>query len=147
MDNNVYNISLLQTKYLDFLQKFGKFINKYEINNSQIKKPMLNKIKEYSRLNGLQTEIVFSEDESDGNNSEDESDELFNNKSDNSENELDELVSKKSDELTNSEPIINNKSDELIDNELIINNKSDELVNSEPIINNKSDELILYELL
>ena len=28
LDKDVYNTSLLHTKYIDFLQRFGKFINK-----------------------------------------------------------------------------------------------------------------------
>ena len=61
LDKDVYSVSLLCTKRIDFLEKFGKFINKYEIDNTQIKKPILDKIKEYCRLKGSPREIVFSE--------------------------------------------------------------------------------------
>ena len=63
LDKDVYSISLLCTKRIDFLEKFGKFINKYEIDNTQIKKPILDKIKENCRLKGSLREIVFSENE------------------------------------------------------------------------------------
>ena len=59
----MYNTSLLHTKHIDFLKRFGKFINKYEIDNTQIKKRILDKIKEYCRVEGLPKEIVFSEEE------------------------------------------------------------------------------------
>ena len=41
LDKDLYNTSLLRTKYIDFLERFGIFINKYEIDNTQIKKPIL----------------------------------------------------------------------------------------------------------
>ena len=63
LDKDVYDNSLLCTKHIDFLERFGKFINKYEIDDIQIKKPILDKIKKYYRLEGSPNEIVFSEEE------------------------------------------------------------------------------------
>ena len=108
MDKDTHNTSLLYTKYIDFLRKFGKFINKYEIDINQIKKSILDRIKKSCRLNAIPREIVFSK------------------VGDNTEDELDENNSE--DELINNEPIINNKADKLINNEPIINNDSNELI-------------------
>ena len=122
LDKNLYNTSILHTKYVNFLNNFGKFINKYEIDNSQIKKPILDKIKAYCRLNGSPKEIVFSEDED--------------NTDEDSEDESNESIINS--EL--NEPMINNES-----NEPMINNKSNEsIINSEL---NESNESIIHDLL
>ena len=113
---------MLYTKYIDLLEGFGKFINKHDFNVNQIKKSILDKIKENYRLNALPREIVFSDIEK---NSCDE-------KEDN--NKLEEDNSK-------------NKSDKLINSEPVINKKLDKIINSEPIINNGLHKSIFYELL
>ena len=124
LDKDVYNDNLLCTKHINFLEKFGKFINKYEIDNTQIKKPILDKIKEYCRLKRSPKKIVFSEEED--NIYEDSEDE--DSEDDNSDNE-----------------------ESIINTELNEPNKSNEsIINTEPnesIINNESNESIIYDLL
>ena len=101
LDKDVYNTSMLHTKYIDFLIRFGKFINEYEIDNTQIKKPILDKSKEYCRLKRLPREIVFSEDEITYENSEDEDSEEDDNTYEDSEDE-DNSDNEESKELTNN---------------------------------------------
>ena len=36
LEKNVYSDSMLHTKYIDLLQEFGRFINKYDINLNPI---------------------------------------------------------------------------------------------------------------
>ena len=120
---------MLYTKYIDLLEGFGKFINKHDFNVNQIKKSILDKIKENYRLNALPREIVFSDIQK---NSCDEKED--NNELEEDNNKLEEDNSK-------------NKSDKLIDSEPVINNKLDKIINSEPIINNGLHESIFYELL
>ena len=62
LDKNEHDTDELHIKYIDFLNKFGDFINRYKIGINQIKKPMLDKIHKYCRIRAL---IVanFSEEE------------------------------------------------------------------------------------
>ena len=48
-DEDYYNINPHE-KYVDLLIKFGKFINKYNIDINFIKKPILNEINERYRI-------------------------------------------------------------------------------------------------
>ena len=115
----MYNISLLCTKHVDFLKRFGKFINKYEIDNTQIKKTILVTIKGYCGLEGSPNEIVFSEEEDntygDSENEDGEDDNTYENseKDDNNDNE-------ESIKPSNNENTIEPSNTEL--NESIINN-------------------------
>ena len=62
LDKNEHDTDELHIKYIDFLNKFGDFINRYKIGINQIKKPMLDQIHKYCRIRAL---IVanFSEEE------------------------------------------------------------------------------------
>ena len=102
LDKNMYNIDELHLKYIDFLNKFGDFVNEYKIDIDQIKKSILDKINEYCRIRAL---IVADFSEEGDNTYEDELEEDNSKdrlKKDNSGNKLEEDDSKdrlKKDEL------------------------------------------------
>ena len=53
LDTNAYKGDLLRTKYLNLLNNVRKFINRYDIDISCIKKSKIDKINEECRLNVL----------------------------------------------------------------------------------------------
>ena len=53
LNKNDYKDDLLYIKYYDLHNKVGKFINRYDIDISCIKKSIGNKISEHCRLNAL----------------------------------------------------------------------------------------------
>ena len=73
--NDYEKSGLLYIKYYDLLNSIGKFINKYEIDISTIKKSTINKINHYHRLHAL-NKACFSEPEDEINSDYDKDDEI-----------------------------------------------------------------------
>ena len=165
LDKNIYDLDLLSIEYIDFLEEFGKVINKYEIDINQIKKSILDKINEYCRLTALR-KIVFSEEEDNTYEDELKEDNTYENelKEDSTEEEdntyEDELKENNSEDEDNSsvdgdyelkEVVEKAKKQLMIDGKDKDNSKDNSSTNNkyepnESIINTKSNESIIYEL-
>ena len=114
--------NLLRIKYYNLLDSVGKFINKYDIDISIIKKPTIDKINDHCRLDVLKR-VCFSEPEDEIN--------------DDDEDEIDD-----DDNNNNNEKNIKNKTKEIIiDNKNIASDIMDDLriVLKKAIINNNEE--------
>ena len=77
LNTNGYKGSLLRIKYLNSLNNVGKFINRYDIDISCIKKSTIEKIHQECRLNALK-KAAYSEPEDDADNDNVSNDEIKN---------------------------------------------------------------------
>ena len=84
-DKNKYSINSHE-KYVDLLNKFGKFINKHIINIDCIKKSILDEVNKRHRINALK-KIAFSEEEDNADDAYEENDST---NEENEENNTDE---------------------------------------------------------
>ena len=133
LNKNVYKGDLLISKYYNELESVGKFINKYNIDISCIKKSTINKINDHHRLKTL-NKLCFkeSEDETDDDNDEtnDDNDETDDNNDETNDD---------NDETDDGNDETNDGNDETNDNNDESNDNYDETDDNNNNNNNEKD--------